>query len=93
MRRYDVMERTLRAGLEPDRLEIVDESARHAGHAGARPEGETHFRIEVVSPKFRGLTRLERQRLVYRLLAAELASGLHALTIRALSPDEDSPAA
>ena len=90
MKRRDTIERTLRAALEPCRLDVVDESARHASHAGARPEGETHFRIEIVSPKFSGLTRLERQRLVYRLLAGELASGLHALSIRALAPHEDA---
>lgn len=79
----------LTAGLEPSRLLITDESARHAGHAGARPEGETHFRVEIVSERFRGLSRVERQRLVYRLLAEELAGPIHALALTTRTPDEN----
>src|SRR5512144_1936186 len=61
---------------------------RHAGHAGARPEGETHFRIEIVSASFQGLSRVERQRLVHRLLAAELAGRVHALSLATQTPEE-----
>ncbi|MSO54567.1 MAG: BolA family transcriptional regulator [Rhodospirillales bacterium] len=88
MKRHDTIEQTLRTALSPDRLEVIDESAQHAGHAGARPGGETHFRVEVVSSKFQGLSRIERQRLIYGLLDDELAGGLHALSIRALAPGE-----
>ncbi|HUZ74977.1 MAG TPA: BolA family protein [Stellaceae bacterium] len=77
------------APLHPVRLAIVDDSHRHRGHAGARPGGETHFRVEIVSPDFAGKTRLERQRSVYRLLAEELAGGVHALQLVTLTPDED----
>jgi BolA protein len=81
----------LEAGLAPGRLDIFDDSHRHAGHAGSRPGGETHFRVEIVSPAFAGKTRLERQRTVYALLAEELAERVHALQITALAPGEDLP--
>ena len=73
----------------PTRLEILDESHRHAGHAGARPEGETHFAVTIVAPAFAGLNRVARQRLVYETLAAELATRIHALSLTTLAPDED----
>lgn len=78
----------LTLGLAPVRLTVVDESKRHAGHAGARPEGETHFRVEVVADAFSGRSRLERHRLVNTLLAEELTGPVHALAITALTPDE-----
>ncbi|MBV9863002.1 MAG: BolA family transcriptional regulator [Alphaproteobacteria bacterium] len=71
------------------RLEIIDQSELHAGHAGARPGGETHFAVLIVSPDFRGLGRVARQRLVYETLAAELAGGVHALAMIARTPEED----
>jgi BolA protein len=80
----------LTEALAPVRLDIVDNSCRHAGHVGARPEGETHFRIEVVSMRFEGLDRLARQRLVHRILAAEIESHVHALELSTLTPDEDA---
>ena len=83
------MREKLQAGLAPSELEIVDESAAHEGHAGARPGGETHFRLHVVSAAFDGLSRLDRQRLVHRLLAEELADRVHALSVSAKAPGED----
>jgi BolA protein len=80
--------RKLAERLAPVRLEIIDESYRHAGHAGARPEGETHFAVTVVSDAFTGLGRVARQRLVYQILADELATRVHALTLTTLAPDE-----
>ena len=74
--------------LAPVRLDIVDESHRHAGHAGARPEGETHFAVTIVSAGFAGLGRVARQRLVYQILADELATRVHALALRTLAPGE-----
>jgi BolA protein len=82
------MRRKLTEALAPTRLAIVDESQRHAGHAGARPEGETHFRVEIVSASFAGLSRIERQRLVHQVLAAELAGCVHALSLATLTPAE-----
>jgi BolA protein len=73
----------------PSRLVILDESHRHAGHAGARPEGETHFAVTIVAPAFAGLNRVARQRLVYETLADELATRIHALSLTTLAPDED----
>ncbi len=72
----------------PSRLVILDESHRHAGHAGARPEGETHFAVTIVAPAFKGLNRVARQRLVYETLAEELATRIHALSLTTLTPDE-----
>lgn len=77
------------ATLRPTRLAIHDDSGRHAGHAGARPGGESHFRLEIVSSAFAGESRVLRQRRVYALLADELRSGLHALQLTTLTPDED----
>jgi BolA protein len=73
----------------PTRLVIVDESHRHAGHAGARPEGETHFAVTIVAAAFAGLNRLARQRLVYETLADELATRVHALSLTTLAAHED----
>jgi BolA family transcriptional regulator, general stress-responsive regulator len=73
----------------PVRLEIVDESHRHAGHAGARADGETHFAVTIVSAAFGGHNRVSRQRLVYQALAEELATRVHALSLATLTPDED----
>jgi len=78
----------LTASLAPEKLTIVDESHRHAGHAGSRPEGETHFQVTVVASAFEGRSRLERQRMVYGILAAELADRVHALTLKTLTPNE-----
>jgi BolA protein len=84
----DGIEAKLRTALTPDRLEIVDESDRHRGHAGWRAGGETHFRIQVVSARFAGLGRLDRHRLVNAILADELAGPVHALAIQAIAPGE-----
>jgi len=78
----------LTEGLAPERLDILDESDRHAGHAGARPGGETHYRVRIISPRFNGLSRVARHRLVYGLLPAEFADGLHALAVDARAPGE-----
>lgn len=75
--------------LQPTRLVIIDDSQRHAGHAGARDGGETHFTVTIVSAAFAGLNRVARQRLVYQTLAAELAAQVHALSLTTLAPDED----
>jgi BolA family transcriptional regulator, general stress-responsive regulator len=78
----------LTAAFHPLRLEIIDESHRHAGHVGSRPGGETHFRVEIVSAAFQHQTRLQRQRLVYAALAEEMAGDIHALSLVTASPDE-----
>ncbi len=78
----------LTEALAPERLEIEDQSALHAGHAGARPEGESHFRVVVVAAAFEGKGRVERQRLVLDALSELMRTDIHALSIRALTPAE-----
>ncbi len=85
----DTIRTKLTERLTPIRLEINDESYRHAGHEGARPEGETHFSVTIVSAAFIGRNRLDRQRLVYQTLAEELATRVHALSLTTLAPTED----
>ena len=72
----------------PTRLEVVDDSARHAGHAGARPGGESHFNVLIEAPAFAGLGKVARQRQVYAALSDLLAGPLHALSLKALAPGE-----
>jgi BolA family transcriptional regulator, general stress-responsive regulator len=85
----EAIRRKLTARFAPVRLDLVDESHRHAGHAGARPGGETHFAVTIVSAAFAGEGRVARQRLVYETLAEELATGVHALSLTTLAPEED----
>jgi len=80
--------RKLTEALDPSELEVVDESARHAGHAGARAGGESHFAVVVVAECFTGKSRVERHRMVNQLLAEEIAGGLHALSLKTLTPSE-----
>jgi BolA protein len=79
----DRIRNTLTGALAPFRLEVIDESASHAGHAGAIPSKTTHVRVVVVAEAFRGKNRIERHRTVNDLLADEIAAGLHALAIEA----------
>ena len=85
----ETIRKKLAERFTPTRLEIIDESHRHAGHAGARPGGETHFAITITSAAFAGLNRVARQRLVYDTLREELDTRVHALslTTRALCED------
>ncbi len=80
------MAQTLAENFSPSHLEVIDESHLHAGHVGARPEGETHFRIRITAEGFRGKTRLQRHRMVNEALASELAGPVHALAISADAP-------
>ena len=80
----------LTQALAPSAIVIEDESHRHTGHAGARPGGETHFRVEIVSSAFVGKSRVQRQRLVYAALADELANQIHALSLITRTPEESS---
>jgi BolA protein len=84
----DQIAEKLNAALAPQSLDVEDESQNHAGHAGHRPGGQTHFRVYIVSEAFRGKSRLERHRMINRLLAVELAGGVHALAIHASAPGE-----
>jgi BolA protein len=82
------IENKLDAAFRPESLTVADESHLHAGHAGARPGGETHFRVTLVSPAFAGKSRIERHRMVNSALAEELAGPVHALAVHAFAPGE-----
>jgi BolA protein len=88
MRTQDLITRKLTEAFRPESLRIIDESHQHAGHAGHRPGGETHYRVYIVAEAFTGKSRLERHRLINVALAAELAGGVHALAIHAAAPGE-----
>lgn len=75
------IELKLNEAFSPSRLVVVDESHLHAGHAGARPEGESHFRVEITADKFKGMSRVASQRAVYEILSEELATDIHALAL------------
>ncbi len=77
----DLIVEKLSVKFAPTALEVIDESAKHQGHAGWRDGGETHFRIRIASPLFQGQSRLARHRAVMEVLDAELKSGIHALAI------------
>jgi len=75
------METLLKAQFAPQSITIEDQSAKHAGHAGAAPGGETHYRLQMVSAAFAGHSRVDRQRLIYQALREEFDTGLHALSL------------
>ena len=85
---FEAIQQKLSSAFQPLRLEIEDDSARHAGHAGASPNGESHFNVLIESAAFAGSAKVARQRMVYRALAEELAGPLHALSVKALAPGE-----
>ncbi len=78
----------LKTAFSPAELDVVDESHLHAGHAGARPQGESHFRVRIVAEAFRGQSRVVRQRMIYKELADELTTDIHALALDVQAPDE-----
>ena len=85
----DTIRAKLTAAFAPKELDVADDSHKHAGHSGARPGGETHFSVRVVSEAFAGLGRVERQRRVYAALSEELKpNGIHALALTTLTPAE-----
>jgi BolA protein len=86
--RAERIENLLRERFAPVDYALVDESQRHEGHAGARPGGETHYRLRLVSAAFDGLSRVARQRLVYQALHEEFDTGLHALSLDLKTPAE-----
>jgi BolA family transcriptional regulator, general stress-responsive regulator len=86
------MREALIVGLQPTRLDVINESELHAGHRSSPGTGESHFRLLIVSAAFAGLSRVARHRLVNTLLAAELAGSVHALALATYAPDEPLPA-
>ena len=91
MDRRERIEKRLREAFAPLALEVVDDSARHRGHAGAA-SGGGHFRVTLVSERFRGVPRVERHRLVYASLGSAFAAEIHALELDAKTPEEASRA-
>jgi BolA protein len=88
MRTADIITEKLTSAFSPQSLEVVDESHLHAGHAGSREGGQTHYRVYIVSNAFKGKSRVDRHRMINTALAAELAGGVHALAIHAAAPGE-----
>lgn len=86
------IESTLRAALAAEFVAVTDDSAQHAGHAGASPSGETHYTVLVVASQFRGQNRVTRHRAINATLASEFATGLHALALIARTPEEQDAA-
>ena len=84
----DSLERKLREAFKPEFVEVIDESHKHRGHGGWRPEGETHFHLRAVASAFEGMSRMARQREVYKLYGDEFAAGLHALSLDLKTPGE-----
>lgn len=82
------IEATLTGRFAPIRLDIQDDSARHAGHAGAQAGGQTHYSVTIVSSAFQGVSRVERSRMVHAALASEFSDGLHALSLTIRAPLE-----
>lgn len=92
MRIHDIIERKLLEALTPKSLSIIDESDHHHNHTGADPHGASHFRLVIVSEHFKDMSQIARQRMVYALLAAELCDQIHALSMQALTPEEEAKA-
>jgi len=90
MKTQDLITKKLREAFSPESLQVQDESHLHEGHAGHRPGGETHFRVYIVSPAFKGKSRIERHRMINSALSTELAGSVHALAIHAQAPGESS---
>jgi BolA family transcriptional regulator, general stress-responsive regulator len=88
MRTADIITEKLTSAFSPQTLEVVDESHLHAGHAGWREGGQTHYRVYIVSNAFEGKSRVDRHRMINMALAAELAGSVHALAIHAAAPGE-----
>jgi BolA protein len=86
--RADRIRTALEAAFAPARVSVTDDSQRHAGHAGARPGGETHYTVAVVSAAFAGQSRVARSRAVHAVLDAEFGTGLHALSLQLATPEE-----
>ncbi|TFJ94920.1 ankyrin [Platysternon megacephalum] len=86
MRVSDIMIKKLRDAFAPEFLDVIDESHRHEGHAGARPGGQTHYRVKIVASAFAGKSRVAIHRMINDTLAEELANQVHALAIEASAP-------
>jgi len=91
--RADRLRAALTDAFAPERLEVTDDSASHAGHAGARAGGQTHYSVLLVSAAFQGESRVARSRAVHAVLDAEFRDGLHALALTLRTPAEQAAGA
>jgi BolA family transcriptional regulator, general stress-responsive regulator len=82
----DAIVAKLSAKFAPSRLEVIDESSRHQGHSGSRPEGETHFRVRIAADALNGISRVAQHRAINETLSDELKGGVHALAIEVERP-------
>jgi BolA protein len=87
MERVTLIESRLREAFAPRKIEVRDDSRLHAGHEGARGGGG-HFAVTIVSPQFQGKSAVQRHQMIYRALGDMMKKDIHALSIRALTPDE-----
>ena len=83
------MLRRIEAALQPTHVELIDDSELHRGHGGYNPAGESHFTLRIESPAFTGRGRVDRQRMIYAALGDLMNERVHALSIKAVAPDED----
>lgn len=88
MRVAGLIEQKLTEAFKPEMLTVTDESYKHAGHAGARPEGESHFHVHIVADFFNGMSRVKRQQAIYKVLSEEMKSDIHALALLVKGSDE-----
>ena len=82
------MVRRLTSSLSPTRIELIDESEQHRGHAGHDPRGESHFALTIECASFAGQSRVERQRAIYAAIGELMEERVHALSIKAIAPEE-----
>jgi len=87
---FEAIHDKLTATFSPSRLEIEDDSGRHAGHSGSRTGGESHFNVLIEAQVFSGASKVARQRMVYKALSDEMAGPVHALSVTALAPGEET---
>ncbi|NVJ90114.1 MAG: BolA family transcriptional regulator [Methylocystaceae bacterium] len=83
-----IIEEKINNALKPQILKVEDESYKHAGHAGANPKGESHFQLLIVTDEFEGVSRVQRQRMIYTILAEEMKGPIHALALQTLTLKE-----
>ena len=86
--RIHEIEATLRQAIQPESLTVIDESHLHRGHAGARPFGQSHFKVIAVSSAFEGRSRVQRQQMIYRALGSSVGEEIHALSMTLHTPEE-----
>lgn len=88
MRVAGLIEKKLTEAFQPEKLTVTDESHKHAGHAGARPQGESHFHVHIVADHFNGMSRVKRQQAIYKILSEEMQTDIHALALLVKGSDE-----